>query len=106
MRPLIYWLLCFAYFLLRGSYGSDVMPLFTIRVSVQRAVTRQEFITLRVLAKEKVECVLSPAQWSRGMIPALGAGGPGFKSRLSPYIVLNLKYEKSSLCSHISFLCR
>ena len=24
------------------------------------------------------------AQWSRGMIPALGAGGPGFKSPLSP----------------------
>ena len=24
------------------------------------------------------------AQWSSGMIPASGAGGPGFKSRLSP----------------------
>ena len=28
--------------------------------------------------------ILIRAQWSSGMIPASGAGGPGFKSRLSP----------------------
>ena len=30
------------------------------------------------------DIINTAAQWSRGMIPALGAGGPGFKSPLSP----------------------
>ena len=29
--------------------------------------------------------VVLKAQWSSGMIPALGAGDPGFDSLLSPY---------------------
>ena len=32
----------------------------------------------------KKTSTLRVAQWSSGMIPASGAGGPGFKSRLSP----------------------
>ena len=37
----------------------------------------------RILRKRQ-QANFQVAQWSRGMIPALGAGGPGFKSRLSP----------------------
>ena len=32
-------------------------------------------------------CLTRSAQWSSGMIPASGAGGPGFKSRLKPKIL-------------------
>ena len=35
------------------------------------------------------------AKWSRGMIPALGAGGPGFKSRFGP----KLTFAKSGSLS-------
>ena len=31
--------------------------------------------------------ILTPARWSRGMIRASGARGPGFKSRTSPEIL-------------------
>ena len=37
---------------------------------------------------------ITVAQWSSGMIPASGAGGPGFKSRLSPIFSL-LQFLKS-----------
>ena len=33
--------------------------------------------------------ILSKAKWSRGMIPALGAGGPGFKSRFGPQFFMH-----------------
>ena len=33
-----------------------------------------------------VNCCNNVAQWSRGMIRASGARGPGFKSRMSPLL--------------------
>jgi hypothetical protein len=34
--------------------------------------------------------VVTPAVWSSGMIPASGAGGPGFDPRNSPVLILNI----------------
>ena len=44
------------------------------------------------------------ARWSRGMIRASGARGPGFKSRTSPMIFLNLLLQiKSDLTAVQTF---
>lgn len=47
-----------------------------------------------------LERPITVATWSSGMIPASGAGGPGFNSRSGPYFCrhaeynCNFKYEK------------
>ena len=42
-----------------------------------------KWISIQISCKKQIRV----AQWSSGMIPASGAGGPGFKSRLSPRIL-------------------
>ena len=42
-----------------------------------------EFVAYRY--NKKWSCTIASSVWSRGMIPALGAGGPGFDSRNGPF---------------------
>ena len=58
------WLHLRQWWLISGTYN--------IKVRICEKGTLKKFSRIRM------------AQWSSGMIPASGAGGPGFKSRLSP----------------------
>lgn len=55
-------------------------------------------LSLSVIKSSGAVSLLNVAKWSRGMIPALGAGGPGFKSRFGPLkTVLALFFVPSSI---------
>ena len=43
------------------------------------------------------------AQWSSGMIPASGAGGPGFKSRLSPQLCFLRTQQRTGKYSNVEW---
>ena len=59
---------------------------FTLQEAQLPAVKHEERAALIHSSINLISPCSKAAQWSRGMIPALGAGGPGFKSRLSPTI--------------------
>ena len=57
-------------------------------VTAKRAfLVSKQSIKVRYL---RIPFKIKAAQWSSGMIPASGAGGPGFKSRLSPRYFFSL----------------
>ena len=40
---------------------------------------------VRYMEKEKED--VTEGNWSSGMIPVLGTGGPGFNSRIAPFLI-------------------
>ena len=72
---------------------SPLMSLLSIRLFVMYVGSRvvlvvQETVISATIAFLYVlwcSCGRCSSQWSSGMIPPLGGGGPGFKSRLGPF---------------------
>ena len=76
---------------------------FCARLGFNLSKVESRFSGRNIWERQKKLCVdletkltLQSAAWSRGMIPALGAGGPGFKSRSGPFWCV-VKDEKFKL---------
>ncbi len=44
-----------------------------------------EFVGFQLLDNQILEIKSTKGDWSSGMIPVLGTGGPGFNSRIAPF---------------------
>lgn len=44
-----------------------------------------------VMLKPVEEKDSTKGDWSSGMIPVLGTGGPGFNSRIAPFLFISIK---------------
>ena len=86
----------------RKSKNDKVMTENRI-VHISFHVLQHCFAICTFLHFKNVSSNMYVAKWSRGMIPALGAGGPGFKSRFGPYLLM-ISYRTSKLKIYINMI--